>query len=96
MFNLIGSVALAYLAGAGTTTNTAVVGRGLFRAVRRAVAGDFREAGVEALAALAAPAMMSYAATASFVIDAVDGAYDLIGTSLPDMAMGLPGHREVA
>ena len=32
MYNILGSIALAYLAGSGTVTNSSVVGRGLFRA----------------------------------------------------------------
>ena len=74
MVNILGSIALAYLAGSGTVTNSSVVGRGLFRAIRHMVDGEFREAGVESLAA---PALMSYASTASLVMDLVDGAYDL-------------------
>ena len=77
MMNILGSIALAYLAGSGTVTNTGVVGRGLFRAVRHMAEGAFREAGVEAVAALAAPALMSYASTCSLVMDVVDGAFDL-------------------
>jgi hypothetical protein len=59
--------ALAYLAGSGTVNNNSVVRRGLFRAIRHLVEGDYREAGVETLAAMAAPALMGYASTASFV-----------------------------
>ena len=77
MYNILGSIALAYLAGSGTVTNSSVVGRGLFRAIRHMVDGDYRQAGVETLAALAAPAIMSYASTASLVLDVVDGAYSL-------------------
>lgn len=95
MFNIIGSVALAYLAGSGTTTNACVIGRGLFSAVRKAVAGEFRDAGVEAAAALVAPALMSYAASASLVMDVVDGARELIGNTLENAAPGL-GWREAA
>jgi hypothetical protein len=77
MFNILGAIALAYLAGSGTVTNSSVLGRGIFRAIRRMVEGEYREAGIETLAALAAPALMSYASTASLVMDVVDGAYDL-------------------
>ena len=65
MLNVLGATALAYLAGSGCVTNTAVIGRGLFRSACRAVQGRYDEAAVEALAALAAPALMSYGATAS-------------------------------
>ena len=84
MVNILGSIALAYLAGSGAVTNSGVVGRGLFRAIRRIVEGDYRGAGVEAVAALSAPAFMSYAATASLVMDVVDGAYDLAGPALEE------------
>jgi hypothetical protein len=55
MLNILGGVALSYLAGSGTVTNAAVVGRGLFRCACRAAEGRFHEAAVEALAGLAAP-----------------------------------------
>jgi hypothetical protein len=77
MYSILGSIALAYLAGSGTVTNSSVVGRGLFRAVRHLVDGQYREAGVETLAAVAAPALMSYASTATLVMEVVDGAYEL-------------------
>jgi hypothetical protein len=79
MVNILGSIALAYLAGSGTVTNSSVVGRGLFRAIRHIVDGEYREAGIETVAALTAPALMSYATTASLVFDVVDGAYELAG-----------------
>ncbi len=72
MLNILGWNGLAYLAGSGTVTNTAVIGRGLFRAARRAVEGDFHQAAAEALGALAAPAFMAYAVTADLVADAFD------------------------
>src|SRR5271157_4222480 len=77
MYSILGSIALAYLAGSGTVTNSSVVGRGLFRAIRHLVDGEYRDAGVETLAAVAAPALMSYASCASLVLDVVDGAYEL-------------------
>jgi hypothetical protein len=84
MYSILGSIALAYLAGSGTVTNSSVVGRGLFRAIRHLVEGDYREAGVETLAAMAAPALMSYASTASLVLDVVDGAYELAGPAMEE------------
>jgi hypothetical protein len=84
MYSILGSIALAYLAGSGTVTNSSVVGRGLFRAIRHMVDGEYREAGVETLAAVAAPALMSYASTASLVMEVVDGAYELAGPALED------------
>jgi hypothetical protein len=79
MYSILGSIALAYLAGSGTVTNSSILGRGLFKAIRHLVEGQYREAGVETLAAMAAPALMSYASTAELVLDVVDGAYDLAG-----------------
>jgi hypothetical protein len=84
MYSILGSIALAYLAGSGTVTNSSVVGRGLFRAIRHMVDGEYREAGVETLAAVAAPALMSYASTASLVMDVVDGAYELASPAMDE------------
>ena len=84
MYNILGSIALAYLAGSGSVTNSSVVGRGLFRAIRHIVDGDYREAGVETLAALAAPALMSYASTATLVVEVADGAYALANPAMED------------
>ena len=84
MYSILGSIALAYLAGSGTVTNSSVVGRGLFRAIRHLVEGQYREAGVETLAAVAAPALMSYASTATLVLEVVDGAYDLANPALDE------------
>ena len=84
MVNILGSPALAYLAGSGVVTNSNVVGRGLFRSLRHVVEGNYREAGVEAIAAVTAPALMSYATTCALVMDVVDGAYDLADPALQD------------
>ena len=77
MYNILGSIALAYLAGSGTVTNSSIVGRGLFKAIRHLVDGEYREASIETMSAMAAPALMSYASCASLVLDVVDGAYEL-------------------
>ena len=84
MYNILGSIALAYLAGSGTVTNSSIVGRGLFRAIRHLVDGEYREAGIETLASMAAPALMSYASTASLVLDVVDGAYELASPAMEE------------
>ena len=84
MYSILGSIALAYLAGSGTVTNSSVMGRGLFRAIRHMVDGEYREAGVETLAAVAAPALMSYASTASLVLEVVDGAYALASPAMEE------------
>ncbi len=84
MYSILGSIALAYLAGSGTVTNSSVMGRGLFRAIRHMVDGEYREAGIETLAAVAAPALMSYASTASLVLEVVDGAYALASPAMDE------------
>jgi hypothetical protein len=96
MYSILGSIALAYLAGSGTVTNSSVVGRGLFRAMRHIVEGRYREAGVESLAAVAAPALMSYATTVSLVLDVVDGAYELAGTTMEEADVPRYRGREAA
>ena len=72
------------------------VGRGLFRAIRHMVDGDYREAGVETLAALAAPALMSYASTASLVMEVVGGAYSLANPAMGEAEVPRFAHRKAA
>ena len=81
---ILGSIALAYLAGTGVVTNASIVGRGMFRAVRHAVDGDYRQASVEAVAALAAPAVMSYVSTSALVMDVVDAAFQLADPAMQE------------
>jgi hypothetical protein len=78
MLNLLGLFGVGYLAAAGVATNAAVMGRGLVRAARSAAAGNLGEAAVEALGAVVAPVAMTYAATASLLMEVVDGAGDLV------------------
>ena len=82
MLNIIGSFGIVYLAGTGVVTGGALVARGLGRSVRRALQGEVREAAVEALAGLAAPALASCAAVAAFVTDALGGGQELAGDAL--------------
>jgi hypothetical protein len=82
MLNFLGAVGVGYLVASGVVTNVGLTGRGLVRAARRAVEGDFREAGVEALAALAAPALLSSASVSALVIEALGSAYDLAEEAL--------------
>jgi hypothetical protein len=84
MINLLGSLGLAYLAGSGACTNAAVVGRGLFRAARTAVAGSYKEAAVEALGSLAVPALMTYGSMAGLVMDVIDAAQELAQPALEE------------
>jgi hypothetical protein len=90
MFHFVGSVALAYLAGTGVVTAAAVMGKGMVRAVRKAVAGDLRDAGIEVLAALAVPAVLSCAAVSALVAEVVDGAAELAGDALEGQTVELP------
>ena len=94
MVNFFG-VALAYAAGTGVLTNASLVARGLVRAGRAAVEGDLGAAGVEALAAVVAPAALSYSAVAGLVTEVVSGASDLAGDALDGATVPLPA-REAA
>jgi hypothetical protein len=95
MLNILGGVALAYAAGTGLLTNAALVGRGLVKAARAAAGGDLREAGVEALGALVAPAVLTYSAVATLVTEVVGGASDLAGDALEGASVPLTA-REAA
>ena len=75
-------------------TDILAVGRGMFRAIRHIVDGDYREAGVETLAALAAPALMSYASTATLVMEIVDGAYSLANPAMEEGEVPRFAHRK--
>jgi hypothetical protein len=91
MFHFMGRVALVYLAGSGVVTAAAVMGKGLVRAVRKAVAGDLHDAGVEALAALAVPAVLSCTAVSALITEVVHGACELAGDALEGPTVELPG-----
>jgi hypothetical protein len=88
MFSALTSSFVGYLAAAGLVTNAAVVGRGLIGSVRLAAQGRFSEAGVQALAAVAAPAVMAQAATVDLLAEVIDTARDLAGQTL-DAALKL-------
>ena len=93
---ILGSIALAYLVGTGVVTNTSVVARGMFRAVRHAVDGDFRQASVEAVAALAAPALMSCTSTGALMMDVVDAAFHLAEPAMQEVETPQMPRRFVA
>ena len=95
MLHILGGAALVYGVGTGLLTNAALVGRGLARAARAAAGGDLREAGVEALAALVAPAALSYSAVATLVTEVIGGASDLAGEALEGASVPFPA-REAA
>lgn len=78
MGSVFGSIGLAYLAVTGTVTTGCVVSRGLVKAARQAARGNLAEAGVEIMAAGAAPAVMVYHAAAGLAGEVVDGATELI------------------
>src|SRR5262249_32625656 len=82
MFHILGSAALAYLAGSGGVTAAAVLGKGMVRAVRKAVAGNLHDAGVEAPAALAVPAVLGCTAMSALITEVVHGASELAGDAL--------------
>jgi hypothetical protein len=81
--------------GTGLLTNAALVGRGLVKAGRAAAGGDLRAAGVEALAALVAPAALTCSAVATLVTEVVGGAPELADDALDDASEPLPA-REAA
>jgi len=89
MLHILGGAALAYGAGTGLLTNASLVARGLARAARAAAGGNLHEAGVEALAAVVAPAALTCSAVATLVTEVVGGASDLAGEAL-DGSVPLP------
>jgi hypothetical protein len=82
MSYITSSLGLTYLATCGLAANACVVGRGLVRAAGQAGAGNFGLAGETALAAVAAPAVLTYNAANNLVGDVLDGASALIGDLL--------------
>jgi len=84
MFHLLGSIGLAYMAGTGIATNAAVIGRGLVRAARTAVGGEYGEAAIEVLGSLAAPAFMCYGSLTGLCLDIAAAAQELVEPVLDD------------
>ena len=82
MFTFLGSTLTSYLVGAGLVTTTAVAGRGLVRSVRLAAQGHYGQAGLQALAALATPAVLAQTAAADLFVDVIDAARELSGPTL--------------
>lgn len=85
MFHLLGSIGLAYLGGTGVATNAAVIGRGLVRAARTAIDGEYGEAVVEVLGGLAAPALMSYSSITGLCSDVIAVAQELAAPALGEV-----------
>jgi len=77
MIHFLGAATLGYLAVTGLATNGLVVARGLMRAGKHLLAGECDKAAVEALATVAAPAVMTFTAAANLVDDVVEGAAEL-------------------
>ena len=88
MFTTLFALALTYAAGTGAFTNLAVIGRGLVRAAEQLFDGDYQSAAVEALAGLAAPALITYHAASGLMTDVADATFKLAGGVLaePDIA----------
>ena len=85
MLNLFATLGAAYLIGTGTVTSGAVVARGLIRAAKTALGGDVREAAVEVLGSLAAPACVSFAAVTALYADVVATAQELAAPALAEI-----------
>ena len=88
MLTTLSALALTYAAGTGAFTNLAVIGRGLVRAAEQLFEGDYQSAAIEALAGLAAPALINYHAASGLMSDVADAAIHLVGGVLaePDIA----------
>lgn len=83
--NLFATIGLGYLIGTGAVTSGAVVGRGLLRAAKTALGGDVREAAVEVLGSLAAPAFVSYSTVAALYADVIETAQYLAAPALDEI-----------
>jgi hypothetical protein len=77
MFNTLGSLVIGYFAVCGGITAVSVAGRGLLRAADSASRGDYEKAGEDALAAVVAPAVLAYDATATLVSEVAGKAREL-------------------
>ena len=82
MFSMLSATVTGYFVAAGVVTTTAVAGRGLIHSVRLAAQGQYGEAGLQALAALATPAVLAQTATAELLGDVIDTARELSGQTL--------------
>ncbi len=77
MFSMLSAAVLGYFVAAGVVTTTAVAGRGLIHSVRLAAQGQYGAAGLQALAALATPAVLAQTATAELLVDVIEAAREL-------------------
>ena len=78
----LSALALTYAAGTGAFTNLAVIGRGLVRAAEQLFDGDYQAAAIEAVAGLAAPALITYHAASGLMSDVADAALGITGAAL--------------
>jgi hypothetical protein len=79
MLTTLSALALSYAAATGGFAHLAIIGRGLVRAADQLLDGDYPTAGVEALAGIAAPAVIAYRAASGLVSDVADAALGLAG-----------------
>ena len=88
MFTTLAALAMTYAAGTGALTNAAVIGRGLVRAGENLFGGDYQAAAIEALAGIAAPALIAYHAASGLMTDVADATFKLANGVLaePDIA----------
>ena len=84
MLTTLSALALTYAAGTGAFTNLAVIGRGLVRAAEQLFDGDYQAAAIEAVAGLAAPALITYHAASGLMTDVADAALNLAGGVHPE------------
>ena len=82
MFTFLGTTLTSYLVGAGLVTTTAVAGRGLVHSVRLVAQRQYGAADLQALAALATPAVLAQTSTAELLGDVIDTARELTGQTL--------------
>lgn len=78
MGHIFATIGLAYVVVSGTITTSCVVGRGMVKAARQAAWGNLGEAGVEVMAAVAAPTVLAYQAGGGLICEVVEGSLELI------------------
>jgi len=95
VFSMLCATVAGYFVAAGVVTTTAVAGRGLVHSVRLAAQGQYGAAGLQALAALATPAVLAQTATAELLVDVINTAHELSGQTL-DAAQPMPNVENAA
>lgn len=92
---MLSATVAGYSVATGLVTTTALAGRGLVHSVRVATQGQYGAAGLQALAALATPAVLAHTATAELLGDVIDAARELSGQTL-DAAQPLLNMQKAA